>query len=160
MGAVSRAKGIVDIEVGKRSQLTAKAGVVFFFFRPETQVFKQHDLAGLQRGGQCAGALPRHVLRQLDGLVQKLAQARGDRAQRIFGVDLALGPAEMGTQNDGRPLGQKVADGGQGRRDAGLVGDDAVLQGDIEVTAQQHLFAGNSNVGDRFFVQAHKDSSL
>ena len=74
---MGRAKGVVDIDVRHGGQLLGKGGVVFLLLRAEADVFQQHHLAGLQRGGHGVGLGPHDVLGQGDGEVEKLLQPGG-----------------------------------------------------------------------------------
>ena len=47
MGAMSSAKGIVDIEIAEGCELAGESGIVLLLFRVEAQIFQQQDLAGL-----------------------------------------------------------------------------------------------------------------
>ena len=58
----------------------------------------------------------------------------------------------MAAQNDLRAVIDQLLDGGQSRIDAVLVGDDAVLHRNVEVTADKDLLAAVILVVDRFLT--------
>ncbi len=118
----------------------------------EAEVFQQHDITGLQSG---AGRLNRRadtVVEKPHRAVEQFGQLHRHRAERILGHLLPVGPAEMRHQHHGRTLLQGVADGGQGRHDALVVGDGAggLVLRDIEVHAHEDAFAVQSEVADGF----------
>jgi hypothetical protein len=105
-------------------------------------------LAGFEVGGHLAGdhadAVRRegYVLVVAQDVVEQAAKVRDERTQ-AHGVDgLALGAAEMRAENDLRLVAEGVLDGGEGLADAGVVGDDAVLEGDVEVDADEDALVG------------------
>ncbi|SCJ80610.1 Uncharacterised protein [uncultured Blautia sp.] len=63
----------------------------------------------------------------------------------------------MGAGDDRRPILQQIPDGGQRRHDALVAGDGAGLfvLGDVEVAAEQDLFAPHLHIPDRLFMGIH-----
>ena len=49
-------------------------------------------------------------------------------------------------------MAERVLDGGQGLADAGVVGDDAVLQRDVEVDADEHALVWGSRLRMESFM--------
>ena len=133
-----------------------KAGIVGFFFGVVAQVFEQQHLAGLELArhfaGHFADAVGRegHVDRFADLLVEQLAQAVDDRAQRILRIRLALGAAQVRGQNDLGPMLERVFDGGQRGHDAGVVGDGRAVFGErhVEVDADEDALVGQFDVAN------------
>ena len=76
----------------------------------------------------------------------------GRRPQAQLRIRLALGPAQVRSQNHPRLVLQGIFDGGQGFANAGVVGDlPALIQGNVEIHADEHAFVGEGKIGDREF---------
>ena len=107
----------------------------------ETDVLEQGDLALTQGGDGLGGRRANDVGGQRDLHTGKLSEALGDGGQREGGIDLALGAAEVGHDDD---LGTGVGEGLEGRQrraDTAVVGDDAVLERNVEVGADEDALA-------------------
>ena len=182
MRAVHRAERVGDVQLCHRGKGLGELGVVLGLTRFKTGVFKQHDLAALERRGLGLGVLADDVVREDDILAQKLGQALGDGRKRqlveglfplllgqrrgvlaLFGllfhplVKLCFGLAEVRAGDDRRAVVQKIADGRQRRHDA-LIGRDRaglLILGDIEVAAQQDLLAAHVHIADGLLVIVH-----
>ena len=59
VGAMRRAEGVVDVDLGQRGQRLGEGRIVGFFFGVEAQIFKQQHLAGFELAGHLAGHLRR-----------------------------------------------------------------------------------------------------
>src|SRR5260370_22440869 len=110
--------------------------------------FGQEGVAGFEVGGYLGGddadAVRREgrVLVVAEDVVEQAAKV-GDEGAEAHGVDgLAFGAAEVGAENDFGLVAEGVLDGGEGFADAGVVGDDAVLEGDVEVDADEDALVG------------------
>ena len=121
-----------------------------------THVLEQGDLALTQGGDGICGGGADDVGGQRDLHAGQLGEAGGDGGQGEGGVDLALGAAEVGHDDDlGTGVGQGLK-GGQCCADAAIVGDDAVLQRNVEVGTDQDALAaqvaqgGNGPHGESF----------
>ena len=107
----------------------------------ETDVLEQGDLALTQGGDGLGGRRSNDVGGQRDLHAGKLSEALGDGGQREGGIDLTLGAAEVGHDDD---LGTGVGEGLEGRQrraDTAVVGDDAVLERNVEVGADEDALA-------------------
>ena len=127
--AVHRAERVGDVQLRHRGKGLGELGVVLGLARFKTGVFKQHDLAALERRGLGLGVLTDDVVREDDILAQKLGQALGDGRKRqlieglfplllgqrrgvlaLFGllfhplVKLRLGLPEVGAGDDRRAV--------------------------------------------------------
>jgi len=113
--------------------------------------------AGLQGGGFGGGIGADHVGGHDDLAAQQLAQALGHGSQAELGIGSLLGFAQVGAGDDRRPILQQILDGGQRRHDALVAGDGAGLfvLGDVEVAAEQDLFAPYLHIPDRLFMGIH-----
>ncbi len=157
VGAVRAAEGVVDVDVAERRELLGEGWIVGLFFGVEAQVFQQQGLAGLKLARHLlrdfADAVGREgdILARLEDVIEQEAQA-GDQRPQAHGFDrLALGPAEVRAEDDLGLVAQGVLDGGQRLADAGVVGDDAVLQRHVEVDANEHTLVREVEIPDRKF---------
>ncbi len=152
----ARAEGVVDVDIGQRGQRLGEGRIVGFFLGVEAQVFQQQHLAGLELAGHLAGhfadAIGRKghvdVLAQL--LVEQFAQPVDHRAQRVLGIRLALGTAQVRGQNHLGLALQGVDDGGQRGHDAGVVGDGRAVFGErhVEIDADEDPLVGQIDVAN------------
>ena len=135
------AKRVVHEEVCDRRELRDKGGVVFLLARVEAKVLQQQHAAG-GHGLDRRRHLRTDALAQVaDGAAQETAQVRGYGAQAQRLVDSALGAAEVGAEDDPGAALAEVADGRQGLAEAGVVGDAAVGEGDVEVDPHEDALA-------------------
>ena len=82
------------------------------------------------------------VLVVAEDVVEEAAEVVDEGAE-AHGLDgLALGAAEVRAEDDLGLVAEGVLDGGEGLADAGVVGDDAVLEGDVEVDADEDALVG------------------
>ena len=119
-----------------------KFGLVLLFLSEEAHVFEQHHTAFLQGGHLGLGVGADAAFSLGDGHAQQVAEAGGHLGEAHALVHLALGPAEVGCQDHLGAVVAQVGDGGQGRPDAGVVGDGAgVIERYVEVNPHQHALA-------------------
>ena len=186
VGAVHRAERVGDVQLRHRGKGLGELGVVLGLARFKTGVFKQHDLAALERRGLGLGVHADDVVREDDILAQKLGQALGDGRKRqlveglfplllgqrrgvlaLFGllfhplVKLGLGLAEVGAGDDRRAVVEQIPDGRQRGHDALIRGDLAglLVLGHVEIAAQQHLLAAHVHIENSLLVIIHVVSS-
>ena len=148
VGAVGAAEGVVDVDVAETGEFFGEGGVVGLFFGVEAEVFEQEGLAGFEVGGHLAGdgadavGGEGDVLVVAEDVVEEAAKVIDEGAE-AHGVDgFALGAAEVRAEDDLGLVAEGVLDGGEGLADAGVVGDDAVLEGDVEVDADEDALVG------------------
>ena len=150
------AEGVVDIDVCQRGQSLGKGRIVGFLFGMKAQVFQQQHLAGFKLSSHFAGdfadAIGRkghvHILAQF--LIEQLAQPFYHRAQRILGIRLALGAAQVRGQNHLGLAAQGVDDGRQRGHNARVVGDCRAVFGerDVEIDADEEPLVGQFDVAN------------
>ena len=157
---MGRAEGVKDKNICQGSQFPGKLGVVLLLFQAEAEVFHQHHLAGLEGGALGLGIRPHHVLGQGHGDAQQFFQVVPGREQGQLLLPLAVGTAHVRQEDHGGVVLQQIADGGQGRHDAGVVVNDSggLVMGNVEVTAQEDLFPGDVDVPDGLLVIIHQKS--
>jgi hypothetical protein len=148
VGSVGAAECVVNVNLAKTGEFFCKSGIVCFFFGMEAEVFKEEWLAGFEIGGHLASdgsdavggegyvfVIAEDVVEQAAEVIDKGAQAHGFNG-------LALGAAEVGAEDDFGLVAESILDGGEGLADAGVVGDDAVLEGNVEVDADEDSLVG------------------
>ncbi len=146
------AERVIHIAVRQGSQFLGELLDVLGFFLAEAGVLQQHDVAVLHRrhSSLCVVADHRVVIGEHDGLTQQFAQANRHGCQRELLFRAVLRLAQMAAQDDLCAVSDQLLDGRKRGHDALVVGDLAVLHGDVEVTANQHLLARNLDVVNRF----------
>ena len=133
-------EGVHDIDVAQSGQPGGQGGVVLLFALEEADVLQQHHLTGRGLGGVQVGS-------QLHGAAQQAGKVGGHRRQGEFFLHHALGgTAQMRKQDHARALVQRHADAGQGRTDALVIGDAAVLHGHVEILADDNGLAAALHV--------------
>ena len=154
MCTVAAAECIVNVCICQRSQLLAELRHVLGLFLAETGVLQQNDIAVVHGSNSSLCVLAHNVIviSEHNGLAQLCAQSHsnGSEAELCLGAVLRL--AQMAAQNDLRAVIDQLLDGGQSRIDAVLVGDDTVLHGDVEITADKDLLAAVVLIVDRLFT--------
>ena len=163
MSAVSRAESVVDINVRQACQLFAELRQVLGFLFAEPGVLEQDHVAVFHSGNSGFGVLAHNVVivGKNNFLAQELAQAdsHGSQAEFFFGAVFRF--AQVAAQDQAAAVFDQFVQGGQSRDDAVVVGDLAVLHGDVEVTANQDSFALDIDVFHSFFVvRGHVCSSF
>src|SRR6266403_938665 len=149
MRAVSGAEGVANENaVTERGELLRKGFVVFFFVGMEADVF-QHEYFPVAQGLALAfSAWTDTIQGEGDRLAEQLFQFFGGGPQRIFRIRAALWPAEMRSKHEPAALFDGEPQGRKSFADACVVGDDAVLQGNVEVHADENAFAAEVEVVD------------
>jgi len=118
----------------------------FFLRRDEADVF-QHEYFPVAQGLALAfSAWTDTIQGKGDRLAEQLFQFFGGGPQRIFRIRAALGPAEMRSKHEPAALFDGEPQGRKSFADACVVGDDAVLQGNVEVHADEDAFAAGVEV--------------
>ena len=89
------------------------------------------------------------VLEYLDPPIgQELLQKRRDRRHRERGVG-SFRPSEVGTHGNVRGVAlEEVPEGRQGGTDPGVVRDTTVLEGDVQVGADEHALPRDVSLAD------------
>ena len=125
-------EGVVHIDIAKRRHLAREHIVVGLLAALEAHVLAQDRLTGRDRD---AG---KPVLAEPDLAAEQRGQRRGDRCQgQRCVIAPFLGAPEVRDHQHPGPGPQGLLDGGERGPDAGIVGDTAVLDGDIQVLADQ-----------------------
>src|ERR1700747_599268 len=114
----------------------------------EADVFENQDFPVAQSFALAFGTRADAIESEGHRITEKLFQLFGCWPQRIFQIGTALGAAEMRSQNKSRTLLNRKADCRKGFADAGVVGDDAVFQRDVEVHANENALSAEVEVVD------------
>ena len=142
VGAVAGAERVVDVDVDALGQLFGEGLVVVRLALGEAQVLEDEHLSLPELllepgdlGSDDVGGLG-HLVRD------ELGETGRGRLEAHLRVRLALGSAEVGSDDELRPAVEKIRDGGQGGPDARVVTDLALLgQRDVEVHPEKDQFA-------------------
>ena len=155
VGAVSGAEGVIDIHLGQAGQLAGEGLQVLGLFLAETGVLQQHHVAVVHSGHSGLGVFAHHgvVIGKDHGLPQQFREANSAGGQAELGLGAVLRLAQVAAQDNLAAVGHQLLDGGQGRHNAVVVGDDAVLHGDVEVNTDQHPLAFYVNVVNSLFAE-------
>jgi hypothetical protein len=150
---VGGAEGVVDEDVAESGEALAElldgglvgldlvaVGVLAaaLLLGVEAQVLEEHDAAVGGAVDGLLGGLADAVVGERDFLaVEQLLELGDDGLERVLGVGLAVGAAEVGHQDDGfGAIVDGVLDGGDGAGDTLVVGDLGVgllVEGNVEV---------------------------
>ena len=136
-------EGIVDIDIPEARHALGKFSVVRFFARMEAGVFEHQHRAGrrLVDGGLGSTYIDPVGGDKADRMAGLVGHRRTHLFEREFGIDLALGAAEMAEENDLAILLDDFADGGHEALDAGGIADLAIGDRDVEIGPQQYALA-------------------
>jgi hypothetical protein len=142
LGTVGRAEGIHHEDVAERGHATRQRLVVFLLALVEAHVLAEHDLA------RRASDAIEPIALQAHRVPEQLTEPSRHRGERVGGGELAFfGPTEVREHDDARARRRGRAQGGQRRADARIARDDALLDRDVEVLADEHPLAPQVEVG-------------
>ncbi|MPM50421.1 hypothetical protein SDC9_97160 [bioreactor metagenome] len=156
VGTVRRAKRVVDIHVGKAGQLFAECGLVFGLFFAEAGILQQHHVAVFHcgNGGLCMLAHNGVIIGKHDRLAQQLCQTRRARSEAELRLRAVFRLAQMAAKDNLAAVCNQLFNGRQGRDDAVIVGDDAVLHRDVEIYPDKNALALYVNIVNCFFAKS------
>ena len=139
LGTVCSAKGVMHKNIAQRGHFARQRFAVFFLAHIHAAVFKQHQLAGLDR----YAINPVGV--QGDRAAKQLSHALGHRRQGISGAQQAFGrTAEVRGDHHRSASLKRQTDTGQRGPDAGVFGDGALrILRHIEVGADKNTLPGD-----------------
>ena len=137
VGPVRGAEGVVGVGVARRRQRGRERGVVGLFAGVEAEVLEQHHAAATGLGERGGHRLADRVGREDDRAAEQFRQARRYRPQRERWIRGPLRPAQMGADDEGRPPVEGEPQGREGGANPGVVADDAVAHGNVEVDAHE-----------------------
>ena len=89
-------------------------------------------------------------------LSEQPSQPLRDGRQAEFWIELALGAAEVRAENDFAAVVDHTVDGRKRGTDPGVVGDlQGIVEGHVEIGADDDPLAGQRHVVDRLLMQIH-----
>ena len=154
VGTVGGAEGVIDIDIAQVGELFGEVVVVLFFFGMEAKIFEKEGLPGFEVVGHFRGDFTDAIGGEADvffgaeKVIEELAETCGD-GMETQGVDMrAFGTAKMGGKDDPGALAQGEFEGGNGLTEARVVSDATVLEGDVEVDADENAFVAQVEVAD------------
>ena len=142
MGSVGGAKGVVHVELGEVGELRRRS--------PGRSRSRRDRNAGSPREGRRRLRARRHAFLGLwptvcdgkaDRLSEKLREALRCRLETHVGVGLTLRAAEVRRQDEPSSCFNSMLDCGQSGPNAGVVLDPAVLEGHVEVDADEEALS-------------------
>ena len=144
---VRGAESIHDPDVAQRRHFLRQLVVGFLFALVATAVFQDDDFTGFDLESAVDP-----VLHQPDVLTEQFGHALGNRRERIFRLEFALGrTAKVRGDHDCGALGKCITDTRQRCPDAGVVGDgQIVVLGNVKVGADEDPLAGDVEIGETF----------
>ncbi len=158
VGAVRRAEGVVDVDLGEGGEALGEGGVVPLLARVEAGVLEDEDVAVGERRHGRLGHRADAVGGEGDGRAEELPELLRHRGERVLRVGRPLRLAEVGGEDDPRSLLAGEADRREGLRDPRVVLHDAVLDRDVEVDAQEDAAAGELEVPDAAGERGHQQT--
>ena len=146
VSAVGGAEGVVHVERREGAEDSSEDAVVRLLLGVEAQVFEQGHVTGTEGLGDLHGGHADAVFGEGDGLAEQLGETLADGREAELGVALALRAAEVGADEDGGAARDEVLDRRQGLANAGVVGNGAILEGHVEVGAQEDALSADIDV--------------
>ena len=127
--------------VAKGGELLRKGLVVFFFLWMEANIFEHQNFAVAQGFALAFRSRSDAIQSKGHGLAEQFFQFFGGRPKRIFQIRAAFGPAEMRSENEAATFLDGQAKSRESFADARVIGDDAILERNVEVHADENAFA-------------------
>ena len=156
LGAVRGAEGVEHEDVAVGGEGLGDLGVVLLLALVEADVLEDEDVAVLEGVDGGLGLLAVGVVNELHVVAGELGELVGSRLEGERGLGtVALGAAEVAHEDDLGALVLEVLDGGDGGAHARVVGDDAVLQGHVEVNAHEDALARDVRVANGLLGECH-----
>ena len=160
VGAVDGAECVGNINLSQIAQGFCEVGAVFLLADIEAEVFKKHDLTGLQSCGLGLRVLADDVLCEDDLLTEELGKALCHGCKRQLFLPLALGLAKMRAGDDGRSLIQQIFYSGERGNDSLIACDLAglLVLRHVKVAAEQDLLPLYVCIEYAFLTVIHSSS--
>ena len=151
---MARTEGVVDEDVDVLGELAGEPGVVLLLLLVEPDVLEQERLAVAQDPLEPADLVADDVGGHDDLVRNELGQPLRGRLEAHRRVDLALGPPQVGGDDEPGAVFEEPGDGRQRGPDAGVVADLAlVVEGDVEVDPEEDELAFDVEVGDEIHAR-------
>ena len=147
VSAVSRPEGVVHVDLGQGGQAGGQLWVVGGLPRLEAAVLQQHDVPGRIALDQPPHLRPRDARSEVNVHLEQGCQPRRQQGHGQLRLAVLRAP-EMRDQDRHRAAFAQQLDRRQRRPDPGVVGHEAVVQGDVEVDAYEDAPALDVGVAD------------
>ena len=160
VGGTERVAYIVVAEV---SEFLGKCLAVLGLLRTtETGVLKKNNIALVHSSYSSRCVSTGHVVASNEGnlLAELLGEALSNGSKALTLVGAVLNLAEMRAKDNLCAVVKKLVDRRKSRNNTGLVGDDTVLERNIEIAANKDSLALRVEIVNRLFVQRHIVSFL
>ena len=132
---MGRAKGIHDINIAQSRISGGQLGIIFLFTLEKADVFQEINFSGPDFFGFVK--IPGQSYR----LAKHFGHVLGDRLERELFTELAFsGTAEMGQHDDTSAFLQSQLDGRQSCAHAFVIGNPAILHGNVEILPDDSNF--------------------
>ena len=150
VGPVARAEGVVDEDVDVLGELLGEFRVVLLLLLVEPDVLEEKRFALAQGVLQPPDLVADDVGGHNDFVRDEIGQPLRGRAEAHRRIDLALGPAEVGGDDEAGAVIEEPDDRRQRGADARVVADPALfVQRDVEIDAEEDELAFDVQVGDK-----------
>ena len=143
---MGRREGVVHIEIAKFRQFGHEGRIVLFLALVKAGVLQQQHFTIAELCDSLRGDIADAVMGEGDGSLEVGGEHSGDRLQRVLLVRPILWTTEVGEHHHACAPGHEIPEGRQSPIDAGGVGDDAILDGHIEVETKENPLAGYRRV--------------
>jgi hypothetical protein len=133
-----RAKGVVDVQVGKLGKLRGEGGIVGLLRGVIPKILEQQDvtIGHVSHGGCRLGADA--IAGERHRCVEQLGQSSGHGRQAVLGLALPLGSSKVAHQDHAGATATQPLDRRQCSPDARVVAHHAIADGDVEVDTHEH----------------------
>ncbi len=149
MRAMRGAKRITNEKsVAQGGELFRKVLVVFFFFRMEADIFKYENFSVAQGFALAFSTGADAIERERHRIAEQFFKFFGGRHQGEFQIRAAFGSAKMRNDYEARAFLNGEAECGQRFADAGVVGDRAVFERNVEIHTDEDALSAKVEIVD------------
>jgi hypothetical protein len=157
---VRGAEGVEHEDVTVGGELLGDLGVVLLLALVEADILEDEDVARLDLGDGLLSLLAVGVVDELHFVAGELSELLCCRLEGELGLGaIALGAAEMAHEHDAGTVLLQILDRRDSGLDAGVIRDNAVPQGHIEVDAHEDALALDVDVANCLLGESHVHSS-
>ncbi len=157
---MSRAESVEHEDIAVGSELLCDLRIVLLLALVEADILEDEDVARLDLGDGLLSLLAVGVVDELHVVASELSELLGCRLEGELGLGaIALGAAEMAHEHDAGTVLLQILDRRDSGLDAGVIRDNAVLQGHIEVDAHEDALALDVDVANCLLGESHVHSS-
>jgi hypothetical protein len=145
------AESVVDVELRRRGELLREGRVVRLFARIEAEVLEEEHLSIGELSHGVVHRRPRDLARELHRSTEERGEPLRHGSQAELRRRFSFGTAEMGGDDEPGPALDEEPQSRERFPDPGVVRDRPVLEGHVEVHADEdppplHVEAGNAQL--------------